>query len=97
MWVIIERKSVLSFKAELFKRIPKWQLCFTLYVLVKKKGILQPELILSLMSRNILYICTVYKTMFKRVGDVYTQDSNPSGSLSRQYLLDRSLILSPSL
>lgn len=67
-----------------------YNLCFG-----EKEWKLQPELILSPRCRNILYVCTMYKTMFKRIGEVYNQDSNPSGST--QYLLDMSLILSPSL
>lgn len=44
----------------------------------EKEWKLQPELILSPRCRNILYVCAMYKTMFKRIGEVYTQDGNPS-------------------
>lgn len=66
-----------------------YNLCFG-----EKEWKLQSELILSPRCKSILYVCTMYKTMFKRIGEVYNQDSNPSGSI--QYLLDMSLILSPS-
>lgn len=61
----------------------------------EKEWKLQPELILSPRCRNILYVCTMYKTLFKRIGEVYTQDGNPRGSLYS--ICWMSLILSPTL
>ena len=86
MWMIIKIKSILSFRAQFFKLIPKRQLCFTFYVQVKKqnkakqKGRLRPELILDLNCIHVLCAHTVYMTTSMLIGRVHRRSCCPNAS-----------------